>query len=343
MIGRMSSLQFHQSSLDVLLDAQVRLQRTQEELATGKRILSPSDDPVSTAQILTLRSELSRVETYQRNIDTAANELASTETTVAAVEDVLYRARELALMAGNPTLNDANRSAIATEIDGLRDQLINLANTTTASGEFLFAGFATDAAAFSDATNQADDDNWVDIGTDLYVDNAYLSQVTYEGDTNVRQVNIANGVTISTRVAGEELFGESLFAVGNTTATANAFEALGLLAQGVRSQLPAPPAQTPLGNDVDSDVIIDAALSGIDSALERASNVRADLGVRMNRVDDQASLHYDFSLSISKTISGLEDVDYAKAVSDLSARMLALESAQKAYSKMQGISLFNYL
>ena len=64
MIGRMSSMQLHQGSLDVILDAQARLQRTQEELASGKRILNPADDPIAASQMLmTIQSELSRIET----------------------------------------------------------------------------------------------------------------------------------------------------------------------------------------------------------------------------------------------------------------------------------------
>lgn len=341
MIGRMSSMQFNQSSLDALLDAQARLQRTQEELASGKRLLNPSDDPVAAAHLVSLRSELSRIETYQRNINIATNELASTETTVAEVEDVLNRARELALRAANPTLNATNKAAIATEIEGLRDQLLTLANSKTASGESLFAGFATNSEAFADKVVAEDSDTWVDLDTSLFVDNSFVSQVTYQGDANVREVNIASGVTLATRVTGEALFGASVFDADNDTL--NAFEALSVLAQGVRGELPEPPEESPLGDDVVAKDLIYAGIDGIDAALARASNVRADLGVRMNRVDDQASLHYDFSLSITKTISGLEDLDYAKAVSELSARMLALESAQKAYAKMQGISLFNYL
>ena len=72
MIGRMSSHQIHQSGLDVILDAQTRLSRTQEELASGKRLLTPADDPVAAAQIQSIRSELTRIETLQSNVTRAA-------------------------------------------------------------------------------------------------------------------------------------------------------------------------------------------------------------------------------------------------------------------------------
>ena len=225
MIGRMSSMQLHQGSLDVILDAQARLQRTQEELASGKRILSPSDDPVAAAQISSLRSELSRIETFQRNIDLATSELASTETTIATAEDILNRARDLAVRASNASMDETAKRGIATEIDSLRDQLLALANTKNASGEYVFAGFASNAEAFSDETRNINDGDWVDIGTGLPVNNDFATQVTFEGDANARVINIAPGVTIATRLTGEAVFGQSVFDQDNDVLSA--FEALG--------------------------------------------------------------------------------------------------------------------
>ena len=119
MIGRMSSDQIHQSGLDVILDAQKKLSRTQEELASGKRLLTPADDPVATAQIQSIRSELSRIETMQSNISRASSELAMVEDSVANVEGLLMRARELAVRGANDSLSLQDREIIATEIDAL--------------------------------------------------------------------------------------------------------------------------------------------------------------------------------------------------------------------------------
>ena len=91
MIGRMSSAQIHQESLNVILEAQARLQRTQEELATGKRVLNPSDDPVAASQIMTIRSELSRIETLQKNANHGYSELSIAESTLGGVQDALQR------------------------------------------------------------------------------------------------------------------------------------------------------------------------------------------------------------------------------------------------------------
>ena len=109
MIGRMSSDQIHQSGLNVILDAQARLARTQEELASGKRILNPSDDPVASAQIQSVKSELTRIETLQKNISHATSELAMVEDSVANVENLLMRARELAVRGANESLSAQDR------------------------------------------------------------------------------------------------------------------------------------------------------------------------------------------------------------------------------------------
>ena len=300
MIGRMSSDQIHQSSLDVILDAQARLQRTQEELASGKRIQTPADDPVASAQILKSRSELARIESYQRNTDYALNEISLAESTVGSAEDAIIRIKNLTLQAANATYSDSDRQAMASEISGLKDHLLALANTKSASGEYIFAGANVSSAPYT-------------------VTNGVSS---FTGDTNIRTVNLSSSVTITTRLSGQEVFGDA------TAGNIDIFNTI----------------ETTIGAlQTNNTALIATSIDELDSAANQLFEARSALGVRMNRVEDQRSLNEDFSLSLSKGISSLEDLDYARAVSELSMRMLALESAQKAYTKTQGLSLFNYL
>ena len=101
MIGRVSSAQIYRSGLDSILEAQARLSRIQEQVATGKRIITPSDDPGAAAEIIRLRSELNQVEAYQRNADQAINSLLFEEGAIAGAETVLQRVRELAIQGAN--------------------------------------------------------------------------------------------------------------------------------------------------------------------------------------------------------------------------------------------------
>lgn len=300
MIGRMSTDQIHKSSLDVILDAQARLQRTQEELATGKRLLSPSDDPVATAQIAEIRSDLVRMETYQRNLDAAFGQLAYTESKIASAEESIVRIKTLLLQAANATYSASDRQAMALEMTALKDQMLSLANSQDANGDFTFAG-----SAVTDAPYQRQ-----------------AGEITYLGDQIARAMNVAPGLTISPQLTGDEVFGS------DDPSNVDVFSVLDAAITAVEN------------ND---QATINSAISAVDEGAEQIFQSRSEIGVRMNRVDDQKSLNDSAILSFNKSLSGLEDLDYAKAVSELSSRMLALESAQKAYAKMQGISLFNYL
>ena len=297
MIGRMSSNQIHQSSLDVILDAQARLQRTQEQLATGKQLLNPSDDPIATSQIMTIRSELSRIETLQKNANHAYSELSLAESTVAGVQDALQRARELAVRGNNDALGATEKAMIASEIEGLRTQIMALANTKSASGEYLFAGFSSDQAAYQEADGI----------------------VSYQGDDNAREVNLSASTTIKTRLSGTEVFGDDAGGV---------FSSLTAVVTSLRA---------------DGRVGFEEAFEALDASMTTVSEARSSLGVRMNRVSEQQSLNESFNLQLTKTLSGLEDLDYARAIGEMNLQMVALEAAQKAYTNTQGISLFNYL
>ena len=294
MIGRMSSLQLNQGSLDVILEAQARLQRTQEELASGTNILTPSDDPVSSARIMAVQSELSRIETYQRNADFANQELRLTEDTLASMEDVLLRVKQLAVQGNNGTLNDQDKRVIAQEISGLREQLVSISKTKSISGEFIFSGSRTDLAPFEEIDGE----------------------MQYVGDDLLRSVNLAPAISFETRISGEAVFGVS--GTGDQTL----FEALSLLENTL--------SDTDLSSDQFAEAI-STAQNSLSEGFERVSSQRAALGTKMNRVAEQVRLNESFNLRLQETLSGLKDLDYAKAISEMNLQMVALEAAQKAY------------
>ena len=300
MINRMSSSQVHVSSLDVILDAQAKLQRTQEEMASGKRILNPSDDPVASSQIMQIQSELARIETLQSNANLAAGELAMVEGSVSNVESILMRVKDLAIRAGSASLSAQDKETIAAEIDSLRDQLIAVANTQDSNGDYIYSGYAVETRPYTDAGLNA----------------------TYGGDLGGRLITIASGLTVDVRVNGQALFGAGLAETGEY----NAFEALGFLSTSIRA-----------GTSVDTYV------SAVDDNLENVISIRASIGSEMDRVEDQQVLNDNFNLHLREILSGLEDLDYTKAITEMNLQMVALEAAQKAYTATQKISLFNYL
>ncbi len=182
---RISTGQIFQNSLNALLDQQSRLMHTQQQIATGKRILSPADDPAGSATLLGLNQSLQLNRQYQDNITSARNQLGQTETTLASVNSVLDRVRELALQANNATLTGPDRRMIAVEMRQNVDALVDLANTQNANGEYLFAGYQGFTRPFSADPQQG------------YV---------YQGDSGQRFVQIGATRQVAVGFAGSEVF-----------------------------------------------------------------------------------------------------------------------------------------
>ena len=88
---------------------------------------------------------------------------------------------------------------------------------------------------------------------------------------------------------------------------------------------------------------VNRVIAGLDQALGNVLDVRASVGARLNALDGQESINEGYSLQVREILSDVEDLDYAKAVSELNLKLTGLEASQKAFTRVQGISLFNYI
>lgn len=165
-----------------------RLLKQQDHIATGKRLLEPSDDPAGTERSLRIRAQLGTLDQHVRNIDAARVWLATTDKTMENMGDLLHRARELTVQARTSTMRTDDRQAISREVNELLNQMFELSNATLA-GRSLFAGFGTMSAAFTATTNAS----------------GQITAVTYAGDDGEIRHNIDNGVEIPVNVRGNEL------------------------------------------------------------------------------------------------------------------------------------------
>ena len=146
---RISTSWIFQQGISAMLDKQTALAKTQQQLATGKQILAPSDDPAAATRILDLNQVVDTISQYQRNADIADARLALEETALSGAVDILQRMRELSVQALNDTLGSDDRGAIAVEVRENIDALLQLSNSRDANGEYLFSGFKTGTESFS--------------------------------------------------------------------------------------------------------------------------------------------------------------------------------------------------
>ncbi len=182
---RISTAYLAQRGVNSLLEQQTRLANIQEQIATGKRIIKPSDDPSGIAQILRLNEAISVTDQYQRNADNASNRLTLEESTLDDVQDTLLRIRELALQGNNSTLSQQDRASLALEVRERLDGLLSLANTRDTNQNFLFSGYKVTTRPFSQAA-----------------DGSYV----YSGDQGQRSLQISSGRNIADADSGNDVF-----------------------------------------------------------------------------------------------------------------------------------------
>ncbi len=146
--------------------ASVRMEHLQTQLATQKKIVRLSDDPVNVVKALNARSRLYDVEQYKKNLDDGKAWLTQTESALSELNEVIKRAYELAVQGSNDVLTEDDRTALSNEIKELRDHVATLANSTLGD-KFIFGGYNVSSPPFLFSPDEAQftltADNFVDV------------------------------------------------------------------------------------------------------------------------------------------------------------------------------------
>ena len=125
MVMRISSIQSFNNGVSGLQENYANVTRTQEQISSGKRILTPADDPVASVRLLQLDQQQAVLSQYKDNLTAAKNSLTQEETTLTSTVNVLQRIRELTVQAGGGALSAADRKAIANELGERENELLN--------------------------------------------------------------------------------------------------------------------------------------------------------------------------------------------------------------------------
>lgn len=284
-----------------IADAQAALNKTQQQVAADRRILTPSDDPVAAARALELTQSQSLNTQYGTNRGYAKDSLAMVDSTLSSVTDLLQEAKAAAISAGNPMVSDGDRAAIATSLQSSLGLLMNLANTRDGQGNYVFSGFQTTTPPFVQTA----------------------AGVQYQGDQGQRLIQVD-----ATRQMAINNPGQGVFQGGGQ----DMFKTLSDLITQLNT-----PGTTGLS------AALSTANSDFVAALDNVSTVRASVGTRMKELDSLDNAGSSKDLQYSQTLSVLQDLDYTKALTDLSRQQMTLEAAQKSFMQTSDLSLFKYL
>ena len=297
-----TSWQFH-VGVTQMQNQQSKLTDTQLKMATGKKYLTPSENPQAAASLIDFNQRIKVYQQHQDNIGVVRQRLEQENSAIDAGLDVVMQIRDLALQSFNDLNQGTNREQIAGEIEQLKDQLLSIANTQNPNGEYIFSGYASDKPAFGPSP-------------------------TYTPPTGAAQRSLAIGPA---RTMTDGDIGESVFGVVDTSSPAagnisNIFQAIDQLTTDLRNNAPQ-----------------NASLTDLDNALNLMSNAQVSVGARLNTLDVQESLNEDFITDHKAIVSEIGDLDYAEAISNFNLQDVALKAAQQTFTKVQNLSLFNYL
>ncbi|MDZ4354880.1 MAG: flagellar hook-associated protein FlgL, partial [Variovorax sp.] len=147
---RVSTANSYDNTIALLTRRQAELAAQQERVASGMRVLKPSDDPVAATLAETAANRLSRTTADLRALDASRASLEQAESGLAESGDLIQKVRDLLVTAGNATFTDAEREDVAKQLEGLREQLIAVANRKDNAGRTLYGGLGGSSVPFVD-------------------------------------------------------------------------------------------------------------------------------------------------------------------------------------------------
>jgi flagellar hook-associated protein 3 FlgL len=491
---RISSNTIFDSNVATLSQQQSRLIQTQQQIATGRRVLTAADDPVAATRALDIAQSDAINTQYAANRAAARHSTSLAESSLQSVTTLLQDAKSTAVAAGNGSLNNTDRQTLAAELNGRLQELMGLANATDGAGNYLFSGYQSGTQPFANVAgvmSYAGDDGQramqvsqsrqlasTDSGADIFMrvkngNGTFVTQAStlvtnvgtgvisagsvtnpaaITGDsytlafgTVVTQAGVANTGTgvISTATGSNPATNYSVTFTSATTfnvtdltavptatvlaaqpytagapiafngisfniqgapATGDVFNVTppvtntftvtnnttglpvtGMMAQpfvsgqqisfaGMQFDIQGTPIagdqftvspsvnvslfktisdfvgllNTPVtaGNAAQSAALtkgIDTAINGLDRSLTNVLSTRSSLGLRLQELDSLQTAGENLGLQYKQSLSVLQDVDYNKALSDLTQQQITLQAAQKSFVKVADLSLFTYL
>ena len=289
------------------------LDRATSELYTGSKLQRPSDDPFGAERVMQLKAEQSRNEQYLTNGRQALDQLSHTDAVIEQVQLVLNKTMALTSQGASAAATPSLRSALATQVKGIKDQLLSLANTAV-QGKPLFAGTMTNVTPFAV--------------------NAVTGAIDYAGNSDAIMTRVDDTTLVQTNVTGDELFAGATFTstftdVNNNVVTSgDVFDVLDSIQQA-------------LTNDDTA-----ALLTGLDdlrAAVDQTDVVRSEVGATLNHLDSQQERVTDENLRLLADQTGYEAADQVGAIVRLNESQTALQATLGANARVVRLSLLDYL
>lgn len=301
---RIGTAYSQQVAIDGIAERQARLADTQAQISSGRRLARPSDDPVGAAEAERIRSKEARIDAEKRAATAARQMLSVADNSLGDATAVLQSAREALIGAGTATAGPGDRAMYAESLKQLRDQLLSIANRGDGTGGFVFGGQGTLSAPIDSSGTVYS----APAGT-ATVGQQQQNPISLDGRENFTAIKTASGT-------------ESIFARLDTVIAT---------------------LSNPATTSAQAVAATGTALDAVDRSIDRLGITRTMVGERLKAIDAHEQALESGSIQNQSRLSELVDVDFARAISDLTQHQTALEAAMKSYAQISKMSLFDYV
>jgi flagellar hook-associated protein 3 FlgL len=312
---RVGTAFYYETSTMALLAKQENVNKVQQQLDTGRRIVTPSDDPIGATHALQSAQAVALSESYLSNMATATNKLSEENNVLGAVDSLLGQAKGFAASAGgNPTTQQ--RTDFANYLTNVRDSLIAYANEVDSEGNYIFSGSKGSTKPYTFAS----------VADNTTVPATTTVTTTYNGDAKQQSITIAKGRNLPVSDPGSSVFG----------ATPNdVFSTINQLIKDLNS--------TTSLTGAAYDAAINTASTKIDTAITTVRSVNSAVASRVQEVKLGKATETNFRLQSQNELARVESVDLQQAAVLLQANQTTLQASQQSFVKTSNLNLFNYL
>jgi len=309
---RISTDMFPDTLVNQLNNLQTEQIQLQNQAATGQLIQNPSDNPAAAEQVLDLQAQNQALAQYQTNITTLQTQSTTSYDAMTALQKIVSSASEIATEA-NGTVPQSQLNDYATQIGQLIQQALQTGNTEF-NGEYIFGGTATSKPPFVATTNSS----------------GQVTGVTYQGNTNVNQAEIAPGVTLSTQSVGANTSGSGPAGLFTDSRTgADLFNHLIALQNALLSG-----NTSAISSTINPNITADD--NNITTQVATNASVQATLTAQASLLTSRAS-------ALNTQISNLADADLSQTLVQLSQTQTTYQAAMQSAGQIMGMSLLDYL
>lgn len=301
-----------QNMLNNITSQQSKLYELYNKINNNQNITNISENPIDAATLIRLNKQLSEIGAYVKNVESAKTQITAQDEIFSTIVEKMQRINDLAIQASNTPTGEDGFNACLLEIQQLKENIVDLANTQY-DGKYIFAGTNVTTKPFELA----------DDGTITYHGTPANNTAGYE-----RTLEIADGVKIELNSSGDTIFGT--YDPNDPANSSGLFKVLGDLETILKAD--------PMDNEA-----VSAQLDEIQGAIKHISEIQSVHSTTVSKLTMTGELLSNTELTLTSQKAEISEVDMTKAISDLVQQNYALQASMQAYTIISNQSLLDYI